>query len=483
MITENGWPSCGPDQLERNPIPGTDDVVAFQQGQPNIILKAFAADLNWYVESVYNSRGAADEGGWTAGNSVPTSNHLGGTAMDYNWDDHPMGNEYAGWDWSAIAGNAEITRVRELLDYYEGTVFWGNDWDSPKDSMHFQMGYGTFGNPHTQDFIDRKIDPKTGFSKFKADHGTPAANVDALQVLSQAMGPTIGVDYAPLLPAVQQCLRACDCATVARIAMWMAQIGTESAGLKYMEEIADGSEYNGRTDLGNTQPGDGPRFKGRGPIQVTGRHNYTVLSQWAFDQGLVPNPTFFVDSPDQLASNEFGFIGVTWYWTTQRPLNDAADAQDVVTATHYVNGGEHGLPDRKARFAKCMSMGQRLLALVTGEDDFVGVNTDRLNQAVDKILGSWPSRSIYRDNDDLVDDTVGMLLNEDGSIHEFRTENSALLGDPEAIAKVKRTAEGKAVEQHPNAIARAKFVYSKCNAPVIAAKAPTHKQPPKKAAK
>src|SRR5438105_4889581 len=107
-----------------------------------------------------------------------------------------------------------------------------------------------------------------------------------------------------------------------------------------MEEIASGAAYEGRGDLGNTQPGDGVRFKGRGPIQVTGRHNYTALSQWAFDKGLVPSATFFVDQPAQLASTRYGFIGVTWYWTTQRPMNDAADAQDLVRATQYVNGGQ-----------------------------------------------------------------------------------------------------------------------------------------------
>lgn len=181
------------------------------------------------------------------------------------------------------------------------------------------------------------------------------------QNLADAMRNSAGVDYAGLFPAVNQCLLDCDCTTVDRSAMWFGQVGEESGGLRWMEEIADGSEYEWRQDLGNTQQGDGPRFKGRGPIQVTGRHNYTALSQWAYDQGLVPTPTFFVDDPEQLASNQYGFIGVTWYWTTQRPMNDAADARDIVRATQYVNGGTNGLADRTQRWNNALSMGDAIL--------------------------------------------------------------------------------------------------------------------------
>ena len=82
MITENGWPSCDIDGCTQNEIPGMGVSIPLQTGIPNTLMKAFAADLNWYVEA-YNGEG--DMGGWTATNSVATSNHLGGTAMDYNW--------------------------------------------------------------------------------------------------------------------------------------------------------------------------------------------------------------------------------------------------------------------------------------------------------------------------------------------------------------------------------------------------------------
>lgn len=205
--------------------------------------------------------------------------------------------------------------------------------------------------------------------------------VDDVQVLSDVMGGSLSRDrYAELLPAVKKSLHDCGCTTVPRIAMWCAQIGHESGGLKWMEEIADGSAYEGRQDLGNTQPGDGCRFKGHGPIQVTGRHNHAVLSEWAFSEGYVSSPTFFVDSPELLASNEYGFLGVTWYWTTQRRMNEASDNRDLETATRYVNGGLNGLSDRRARYDRALGMGDRLLSLVDGSVD------EKVNAVTEKML-------------------------------------------------------------------------------------------------
>jgi len=271
------------------------------------------------------------------------------------------------------------------------------------------------------------------------------------------MGGTAGVDYEQYVDSVGQCLAECECTTVQRIAMWMAQVGTESAGLRYMEEIADGSEYEGRSDLGNTNPGDGQRYKGRGPIQVTGRHNYTVLSQWAFDQGSISTPTFFVDNPDQLASPEYGFMGVTWYWTTQRPMKNAADAGDVKLATEYVNGGYHGLPDRQARYDANMRIGDTLLCLVGVEEAappekqlvMAGLDINRLNAAIDKILGGntaptqWPSRSFLAESGAGVDDTIGMLLNIDANAWTLVLTIGYLSDLPLAVQQVEKVAQGK----------------------------------------
>ena len=157
MITENGWPSCDASGAVWIKVPGTEVSLQIQRGLPAMILGAFAADFNAYVEPLRD----ADSASWTPTNSVPTSNHLGGTAMDLNWNSHPFRVADAGFS------RAQIATIRELLEFYEDTVFWANDWDTPKDAMHWQMGYGTYENrAHCQDFILRKIS-SDGFSTFR----------------------------------------------------------------------------------------------------------------------------------------------------------------------------------------------------------------------------------------------------------------------------------------------------------------------------
>jgi predicted chitinase len=196
------------------------------------------------------------------------------------------------------------------------------------------------------------------YADTKSDPAAPTAPPDqAAETLMRAMGGSVSFDrYRALLPAVARALQECQCNTVDRIAMWMAQVGEDSGGLRWMEELADGSEYGGRTDLRNTRPGDGPRFKGR----------YTQLSKWAYGRGLVPSPTFFVDQPDQLASDRYGFIGIVWYWTVARNMNSYADAGDIVGATKAVNGGTNGLDDRTSRWNRCRAMGPALLTIEVG---------------------------------------------------------------------------------------------------------------------
>jgi putative chitinase len=202
--------------------------------------------------------------------------------------------------------------------------------------------------------------------------------VDA-KTLSAAMGNRLSLSrYEQLCPAFNAALLAAGCTTVDRVAMWCAQVGHESSGLYYMEEIADGSAYEWRSDLGNTQPGDGRKFKGHGPIQITGRFNHTKVSEWAFGRGLVPTPDYFVQRPTELGSDQYGFLGVVWYWTVARNMNSYADRSDIEGATRAVNGGTNGLADRIQRWNNCRRLGNALLPTegdeisMAAKDDIIG---------------------------------------------------------------------------------------------------------------
>lgn len=138
-------------------------------------------------------------------------------------------------------------------------------------------------------------------------------------------------------------------------AHFLAQVAHESDNFRTAEEYASGRAYEGRADLGNTQPGDGPRFKGRGLIQCTGRHNYGRYSQWKYgDDRAVRDPSMLARLPDAVDS-------AFWYWTVERPkLKRLALADDLEGVTRAINGGLNGLADRRAKLqrAKALFAGQ-----------------------------------------------------------------------------------------------------------------------------
>ena len=184
------------------------------------------------------------------------------------------------------------------------------------------------------------------------------------QILREVMGSTLpNGGYTKLIDAYNNAARAAGINTVRRAAMWAAQLGHESVGLRYMEEIASGAAYEWRKDLGNIYAGDGVRFKGRGPIQLTGRNNYRAFTKWANANG--HSTIDFEANPHKVSEPHWGFLAATYYWTVSRPdLNKAADAGDVLWASRLVNGWvtrPNGLDDRIARYNRALKYGTRLL--------------------------------------------------------------------------------------------------------------------------
>ena len=130
-----------------------------------------------------------------------------------------------------------------------------------------------------------------------------------------------------------------EIANPARETMFLAQVAHESGGFHYVRELASGEAYEGREDLGNTEPGDGVRYKGRGLIQITGRGNYARCGD-ALGLDLVGSPEL-LEEPVAAARS------AGWFWA-EHGLNARADVGDMRSITKRINGGLNGWADRMA---------------------------------------------------------------------------------------------------------------------------------------
>lgn len=155
-----------------------------------------------------------------------------------------------------------------------------------------------------------------------------------------------------------------DITTPARICPFLANLAHESGSFNYTREIASGSAYEGRKDLGNTQPGDGVKFRGRGLIQITGRGNYQWCSRVLYKDARL------IDSPELLELPPAATESACWFWKEVKNLNQVADNPDSYThirtakdksqhtygrfewIVFLINGGQNGLAERQAFYER-----------------------------------------------------------------------------------------------------------------------------------
>ncbi len=157
--------------------------------------------------------------------------------------------------------------------------------------------------------------------------------------------------FAPILADV---LLFRQISTPARIAAFLAQVGHESGQLRYVRELWGPTPaqrgYEGRSDLGNTQPGDGKRYLGRGLIQITGRANYRACG--------IALGLDLEAQPELLETPAHATASAAWFWLNNG-LNRFAD-QDSDAAfaqlTRRVNGGTNGLDDRRALWLRARAV-------------------------------------------------------------------------------------------------------------------------------
>jgi putative chitinase len=143
------------------------------------------------------------------------------------------------------------------------------------------------------------------------------------------------VQFAPLLEAT---MARFEISTPEQIVDFLAQVSHESGEGQWLKELASGQAYEGRKDLGNTTPGFGVKYKGRGLIQCTGYVNYVLMGH-LLDLDLINHPEL-LEEP-QHASDSAG----AFWWNHH--LNKFADKQDFVGETKAINGGTNGLADRQ----------------------------------------------------------------------------------------------------------------------------------------
>ena len=144
-----------------------------------------------------------------------------------------------------------------------------------------------------------------------------------------------------------------------RLAHYLAQLGHESAWFKYDREIWGPTpaqkRYEGRKDLGNIHKGDGSRFRGRGPIQVTGRSNYRRFTTWC-KKVISSDAPNFEEKPTLLNTDPWEGLSPIWYWDNGNPtgksLNRYADDNNIEMVTRRINGGLNGYADRIQRYVR-----------------------------------------------------------------------------------------------------------------------------------
>ena len=236
-----------------------------------------------------------------------------------------------------------------------------------------------------------------------------------------------------LAAAMPKCIQIADLTTPLRQAHFLSQLAHESAGFRTTVEYASGAAYNGRRDLGNTQPGDGVRYKGRGLIQVTGRANYKLMGD-ALDQDFVKNPELAAKFP-------WAALTAAEYWK-MRNINRAADRDDLRAVTRLINGGYNGILDR-SNYLKAAKAVLKAQPTKADASDKVRTAQQRLIElnyplgAADGIIGPL-TRSAIRDfqdanslpiNGKLDDRTFAALTSPNPIARPVSAERAALTVD------------------------------------------------------
>ena len=183
------------------------------------------------------------------------------------------------------------------------------------------------------------------FTDAYRDGPEPSEGIITLEVFEELTGYSASLFKQSEADDCNRLLRETEFDTdIVATQMLMANILHETCNLKYMEEIASGWAYEGRTDLGNTQKGDGPRFKGAGVLQLTGRYNYQRFCDAIGDSRVMEGVDY--------VSNTYPFMSAKT-WIIENNLLHIAQTEGFDAVCYRINGGWNGYEDRLAKYQIC----------------------------------------------------------------------------------------------------------------------------------
>jgi predicted chitinase len=227
-----------------------------------------------------------------------------------------------------------------MLFHAGGSSFTGSagcQTMAPADYQRFWNDLGSYKGAISYTVVNGST--ATGTAKVESPRETFSKTGLSYEQLHAIMPQCPPERAKQLLPYLNHAMKEFNIDSPKRAAAFLAQLAHESGQLKYFEELASGSAYEGRKDLGNTHPGDGVRFKGRGPIQLTGRANYERAGK-ALGVDLIAHP-------ELAARPDIGFRIAGWFWKGHG-LNELADKGEFRDITRRINGGYNGLAARES---------------------------------------------------------------------------------------------------------------------------------------
>jgi predicted chitinase len=229
--------------------------------------------------------------------------------------------------------SAQLTKPNEMIDVAIGKTY-GFDKFEPAENGHVKV----------------TLAAGSGVYYAYPPHWEGLAAAAGAQIVSKAQAEDLfGNSISdPLLQDLNACLNRYKITTPIRLRHFLSQIAHESGGLIYTEELADGSDYEGRDDLGNVNPGDGPKYKGAGVIQLTGRSNYQDFSKAIADPRVMEGVVYVA------AKYPFTSAGFWWDNNEMNALCDGGGG--VLEVTRRVNGGTNGLDDRQHYYDKACNI-------------------------------------------------------------------------------------------------------------------------------